>query len=37
MRYTAVVGGEERIVEVTAAGSGYRVAIVAPCPVLLVK
>jgi len=27
MRYTAVVGGEERIVEITAAGSGYRVAI----------
>jgi biotin carboxyl carrier protein len=27
MRYTAIIGGEERIVEVTPAASGYRIAI----------
>ena len=27
MRYTAIAGGEERIVEVTPSGSGYRVSI----------
>jgi biotin carboxyl carrier protein len=27
MRYTAIAGGEERIVEVTASGTGYRVSI----------